>query len=66
MDQEYKMPELDRPEFFRVPYDYRNIEYAGAYRGVGEAGKVGLNSSSSMDAMPTQPKTRGVQRDHAG
>lgn len=66
MDQEIKKPELERPTFFREPFDYRNIEYAGQYRGVGEAGKIGLNSSSSMETMPAKSKTIGVPRDHKG
>jgi hypothetical protein len=63
MEKEVKKPELDKPSFFREPYDYRNIEYAGQYRGVGERGKVGTKSSSSMDAMPPNPKNMQVPRD---
>lgn len=66
MDQEIKKPELDKPTFFREPYDYRNIEYAGQYRGVGERGKVGLDNSNSVEAMPPKSHTMGVPRDHKG
>lgn len=66
MDQEIKKPELDRPTFFREPYDYRNIEYAGGYRGVGERGKVGGENPTSIDPMPTQSKKMQVPRDHKG
>lgn len=66
MDQEIKKPELDRPTFFREPYDYRNIEYAGQYRGVGERGKIGLDNSNSTEAMPPNAHTMGVPRDHKG
>jgi len=31
-----------RPVFSNMPYDHRNADTAGKYRGVGEAGKVGL------------------------
>lgn len=66
MDNEIKKPELTKPQFFREPYDYRNIETAGGYRGVGERGKVGLMSPKSMDAMPPDKKTIKVPRDHEG
>lgn len=66
MDQEIKKPELERPTFFREPYDYRNVEYPGQYRGVGERGKVGKTNSDSMDAMPPQSHKMQVPRDHKG
>jgi len=66
MDKEIKKPELVDPKFFNEPFDYRNIETAGRYRGVGEAGKVGLNKSTSIDAMPPEKNTIAVPRDHKG
>lgn len=64
MDQEIKKPELERPAFFREPYDYRNIEYAGEYRGVGERGKIGKNNPDSIDPMPPQSNNMQVPRDY--
>lgn len=67
MENEIKKPELTRPKYFRMPYDYRNIETAGGYRGVGEAGKTANpKSSGSLDAMPTEKKNFFVPRDHEG
>jgi len=66
MDNEIKYPELTKPKFFNEPYDYRNIENVGKYRGVGEAGKVGLNNSTSIDAMPPKKNEMLVPRDHKG
>lgn len=66
MKSEIKHPELDRPKFFDEPYDYRNIENAGHFRGVGEAGKTGSRQSTSLNAMPDQPSNMQVPRDHKG
>lgn len=67
MESEIKRPELDEPKFFKEPYDYRNIEDAGHYRGVGEAGKTATSrQSSSLNAMPDQSKSMYVPRDHKG
>jgi hypothetical protein len=66
MDSEIKKPELDKPKFVDMAYDYRNIENAGKYRGVGQAGKVGSRSSDSIDAMPPAKKRIIVPRDHRG
>ena len=66
MDKEIKSPSLKKPAFYDEAYDYRNIEEVGEYRGVGEAGKVGLKNSSSIDAMPPEKKTIRVPRDHKG
>lgn len=66
MDKEIKYPELTEPKFFNEPYDYRNIENVGEYCGVGEAGKVGMRNSTSIDAMPPTKKTMLVPRDHKG
>lgn len=66
MDSEIKKPELKRPDFFNEPYDYRNFEVGGKYRGVGEAGKVGSKDSTSVDAMPPKEIKMNVPRDHKG
>ncbi len=66
MDNEIKYPELTKPKFFNQPYDYRNIENVGEYRGVGEAGKTGLFNSNSIEAMPPKSKAIKVPRDHKG
>jgi hypothetical protein len=66
MDNEIKRPVMDKPEFVRPPYDYRNIEDAGEFCGVGERGKVGKDTSSSLDAMPASPHKMFVPRDHQG
>jgi hypothetical protein len=66
MEEEIKKPELTKPKFFDEPYDYRNIENVGHFDGVGEPGKVGKKTTSSMDAMPPNPNRRYVPRDHRG
>lgn len=66
MDAEIKKPELKCPEFYQEPYDYRNIENAGKYRGVGQAGKVGLKRCGSYDPMPPKASKMRVPRDHGG
>lgn len=69
MDEEIKKPFIKRPDFSEPnapSYDYRNMEDAGKFRGVGQAGKVGLKNSTSIDAMPPQKKTIKVPRDHEG
>lgn len=64
-DPDYK-PEIKKPTFPEVKYDYRNMENAGKFRGVGEAGKVGKYYSNSIDAMPPTKKVERVPRDHNG
>jgi hypothetical protein len=63
-------PSVKRPDFTKpdMPcYDYRNMEDAGQYRGVGERGKVGhMNSSNSVDSMPPISSKKRVPRDHEG
>jgi hypothetical protein len=69
MEKEIKKPYIKRPDFAKPDepaYDYRNMEDAGKFRGVGEAGKVGLRKSTSMDAMPPNKSNRQVPRDHEG
>lgn len=66
MDKEIKKPELKDPKFFNEPYDYRNYENIGHFCGVGEAGKVGSRSSSSLNAMPDKSFNKLVPRDHKG
>lgn len=58
---------IDKPEFPKFPYDYRNMEKAGHFKGVGERGKTG-DMGSSMDcyAMPKDSKVIAVPRDHDG
>ena len=62
-------PTVKRPNFTEAEmpcYDYRNMENAGKYRGVGQAGKVGLMNGSSIDAMPPTKTINKVPRDHNG
>jgi hypothetical protein len=69
MENEEKKPFIKGPNFSEAnapAYDYRNMEDAGKYRGVGQAGKVGLKSSTSIDAMPPTKNTKRVPRDHEG
>jgi hypothetical protein len=66
MDKEIDKPVMKDPTFFDEPYDYRNIETPGKFRGVGERGKTGTYKSTSMDAMSPTPNTRFVPRDHKG
>ena len=55
--------EIMRPDFPRYDcYDFRNVEDAGKYRGVGRAGKVGSRSSESIDAMPPSKEKKPVPR----
>lgn len=57
------------PKFIKADeptYDYRNMEKAGQYRGVGHPGKVGHFHSTGIDAMPPEPKKSRVRRDHEG
>ena len=67
MDNEIKHP--DDPEWpaFRYPaYDYRNMEKAGQFRGVGYGDKFGTRMSTSIDAMPPKKHAMKVPRDHKG
>ena len=66
MDREIKKPSLDRPKFFDEAFDYRNIEYVGPFCGVGEAGKVGSNKTTSLNPMPDSSGKMYVPRDHNG
>ena len=66
MRSEIKKPELKQPKFFDEPYDYRNIEDAGHFCGVGEAGKTGSRQSTSLNAMPDEATKMQVPRDHKG
>ena len=67
MDNEIKYPELTKPKFFHEPYDYRNIENVGQYRGVGEAGKTAdFKNAFDPHAMPKDSKVMRVPRDHGG
>ena len=54
----------DRPDFSRQPYDYRNMEEVGHWKGVGQRGKVGhMGSSDDPNPMPPRPSDRYVPRD---
>lgn len=69
MEKEIKKPYIKRPDFSEPnepAYDYRNMEDAGKFRGVGEAGKVGSKQSSSLNAMPPEKMKTKVPRDHEG
>lgn len=62
-------PSVKRPEFTKpgLPcYDYRNLETAGQYRGIGTAGKIGHFNSDGIETMPPSPKKQKVPRDHKG
>lgn len=67
MEEEIKKPVIERPDFPKVPYDYRNMEKAGHFRGVGYGDYVG-KFGSSMDcyAMPKDATKMKVPRDHEG
>ena len=69
MQPEYEKPTMDKPDFakpYQPCYDYRNMENAGQYRGVGQAGKIGSKSSESIDSMPPKSQIQKVRRDHNG
>lgn len=66
MDNEIKFPTMEKPKFFDEAYDYRNIENAGHFRGVGEAGKIGKKNPTSLNPMPDSPSKMYVPRDHNG
>ncbi len=62
-------PVIKRPDFTEAmepSYDYRNFENAGKFRGVGQAGKVGLKNGGGIDAMPPNKEKTRVRRDHEG
>ena len=62
-------PVIKRPDFtepYEPCYDYRNMEDAGKYRGVGQAGKVGLKDGMSIESMPPDSFKKRVPRDHNG
>lgn len=68
MDYKEK-PYFKRPDFTepgKPCYDYRNMENAGQYRGVGEPAKVGMMNASSIETMPSKPHKCAVPRDHRG
>lgn len=67
MDKEIEKPDVERPVFSAPPYDYRNLEKAGKYRGVGYGPDLGKKESSNdCYAMPKDSKIMGVPRDHEG
>ena len=67
MENEFKHPKIERPDFPKVPYDYRDMENAGKFRGVGQAGKTGaFGSSKDCYAMPHLADIKKVPVDHEG
>jgi len=66
MKSEIKKPTLKEPKFGNEAYDYRNVEDAGHFDGVGEAGKTGSRYSKSLNAMPDDATKMQVSRDHKG
>ena len=70
MQPDYEKPVLKRPDFSEpnMPsFDYRNMENAGKYRGVGERGKVGhFEGRESIETMPPKSIKSKVRRDHNG
>lgn len=70
MQPDYEKPTVKRPDFTEPGYpcyDYRNMENAGKFRGVGERGKTGLFvENKSLDAIPQNTKKSKVRRDHEG
>jgi hypothetical protein len=70
MQPPYQKPVVNRPEFTEenMPtYDYRNMEKAGKFRGVGERGKTGyFEGKESIEIMPGKSQNHPVRRDHRG
>jgi len=71
MQPDYEKPVVKGPEFTEPGfpcYDYRNMENAGKYQGVGSAGKVGHRQSedNSIETMPPKKERTKVRRDHRG
>jgi hypothetical protein len=42
----------------QLPYDYRNMEQAGKYRGVGQAGKVGIRKGTFTDTQSKEKRLK--------
>jgi hypothetical protein len=70
MQPEYEKPCMVRPDFSKLhkpTYDYRNMEHAGQFQGVGEAGKTAsFTGNGGIDAMPPKQRCVKVPRDHRG
>lgn len=66
MDKEIKYPMMDKPDFITPPFDYRNYEDAGKYRGHGQIYRMGSREATSINTMPSQPNVMKVPRDHEG
>lgn len=70
MQPEYEKPTVKRPDFTEPgypSYDYRNMENAGKFRGVGERGKTGhFYGQESIETMPPNKVKSKVRRDHEG
>lgn len=69
MQPDYERPTVKRPDFTEAEeptYDYRNMENAGKFRGIGQRGKVGSKGTTSIDTMPPKARNPRVRRDHEG
>lgn len=69
MEEEIKKPYMKLPNFAepnKPAYDYRNMENAGKFRGVGQAGKIGYWQTNSINPMPPKSSKMKVPRDHEG
>jgi hypothetical protein len=70
MQPSYEEPYVEGPDFAQADkptYDYRTMENAGQYRGVGTPGKTASKKTDThKDAMPMQPIYSKVKRDHKG
>lgn len=43
-----------RPVFSNMPYDDRNVDSAGKYRGIGQPGKVGMKKGTFTETPPSE------------
>jgi hypothetical protein len=70
MQPDYEKPCIKRPDFTEAnfpTYDYRNMENAGKFRGVGQPGKTAsFKESKTLDAIPQKKVKSKVRRDHEG
>jgi hypothetical protein len=65
-EPEIKKPVMKDPKFFKEPFDYRNKESVGHFRGVGQPGKTGQFGCTHYDPMPPDAMRMFVPRDHEG
>ena len=71
MQPKAEKPVVKKPDFAKADkptFDYRNMENAGRFRGVGQRGKTGLfeRESGSIQTMPPLSSKSTVRRDHEG